>query len=346
VEAKELEIVRDGERVPATLVLPRRRQGRLPAWVALGGVSRMGRFHPQLVRFANALATTGAAVLVPEVPEWRRLRVTPRVTAPTIRGCLDALRDRSEARPGKIGLVGFSFGAPQVAIAASREDLAEHVAGIVLFGGYCSLESTVTCQLTGHHEWMGERHQLSPDPYGRWVVASNHLTDVPGYEDATDVAMALHHLAAAASDQRISAWMPHHDAMIEGLRSSLPKCRRPLFDCFATPTHAPRPAVEGCDDLARRLAAACRRVEPLLEPQHALADVAVPTRLIHGRGDRLIPFTEGYRMMARLPHGMGHDLTVTSLFAHSADESCGSLPTLVRENVALFGAIRGLINTV
>ena len=50
-------------------------------------------------------------------------------------------------------------------------------------------------------------------------------------------------------------------------------------------------------------------------------------------------------MMARLPNGMA-DLTVTSLFAHSADESCGSVSTLVRENFALFGAIRGLINTV
>ena len=65
----ETEIERDGKVIPATLVLPIRSRGPLPGWIALGGVSRLGRFHPQLMRFANALASSGAAVLVPEIPE-------------------------------------------------------------------------------------------------------------------------------------------------------------------------------------------------------------------------------------------------------------------------------------
>ena len=292
VELIETEMQRSGETMGATLVLPSRRRGPLPAWIALGGVSRMGRFHPQLVRFASALASSGAAVLVPAIPEWRNLRLAPGITAPTIRGGIDLLRQRPEVAASKVGLIGFSFGAPQAAIASARPELTDDIAGVVLFGGYLDLERTLCCLLTGEHEWQGVDYSLSPDPYGRWVVASNHLTDIPGCEDATDVAEALRRLAAVGSEQRISAWEPHHDCMIEELRGDLAKRHRPLYDFFASPTTVARPPRDDCEEMAKRLAEACRRADPLLDPADELRRVTVPTRLIHGRGDRLIPFTE------------------------------------------------------
>lgn len=307
----------------------------------------MGRHHPQLVRFSRALASSGAAVVVPEIPEWRRLSVVPDVAAPTIRGCLDLLRTRREVRGGKCGLIGFSFGGPQVAIAATEEDVAKRVAGIVLFGGYCCLERTLVCQLTGDHEWEGTDYSLAPDPYGGWIVGSNHLTDVPGFEDATDVAEALLRLANAASGQRISAWEPHHDTMIRQLRDALPARRKRLFDLFATPSGVVRPDGEERLDIARKLAEACRRVAPLLEPARELARVGVPTRLIHGRGDRLIPFTEGLRLKAGLPREAQNGLSVTGLFSHSKDHAPPTaMLNRAREGLRMFGTVRGMINTV
>ena len=346
VVVEDTEFDREGVPIAATLVLPRRRAGRLPGWIALGGVSRMGRAHPQLIRFARALASSGAAVLLPEIPEWRRLLIRPDVAAPTIRGCVEVLGNRPEVRPGKFGLIGFSFGAPQVAIAAARPELADTVAGSVLFGGYCSLERTLMCQLTGDHEWEDVEYTLSPDPYGRWVVASNHLTDVQGCEDAVDVAAALHQLAAATSDNRISAWDPRHDRMIRELRSSLPTRRKGLFDLFATATTDRPPEYENRLEMARSLAEACRRVAPLLDPAPQLAGVNLPTRLIHGLGDRLIPFTECHRLSEGLPAAVRKGVTVTGLFNHSADRCPQGLSNQVREQIAMFSAIRGLINTV
>jgi pimeloyl-ACP methyl ester carboxylesterase len=346
VEESETWIERDGETIEATLVLPARRVGRLPAWVALGGVSRMGRRHPQLVRFTRALASTGAAVLVPEVPEWRRLRVDPRVAAPTLRASIARLRTCPEVAPDRVALIGFSFGAPQVALASVSDDLADQVAGIVLFGSYCCLDRTVACQFTGLHEWNGTEYQLSPDPYGRWVLGSNHLTQVPGHEDAHDVAEALHQLARAASEQRVSAWDPHHDPMIGQLRATLPSSRRRLFDLFATRSGAARPDQEELGAMASKLADACRRLEPLMDPTDGVGRVGLPTRLIHGRGDRLIPFTEGMRLMAHLSPDAGKALTVTGLIDHSADRTPASAFKRARESVALFESIRGLINTV
>lgn len=346
VRIHDTEFVRDGVVLPATLILPARPSGPVPGWIALGGISRMGRFHPQLVRFANSLASSGAAVLIPEIPEWRNLQVSPRVAAPTIRGAIDVLANHPSVRPGKVGLIGFSFGAPQVAISAARQELAEHVGGIVLFGGYCSLERTVNCLFTGEHEWEGIAYQLNPDAYGRWVLGFNHLTSVPGCEDAGDVAAALYSLASAASTDRVSAWEPYHDAMIKELRLSLPFSRRALFDVFATPTTGERPERDECLEMAAGLTAACRRAEPMLDPGRELATVTLPTQLIHGRGDRLIPFTEGMRLMEALPEAARQSLTVTGLFGHSADRSPLALGDRMRERATFFGTLRELINTV
>jgi pimeloyl-ACP methyl ester carboxylesterase len=306
----------------------------------------MGRHHPQLVRFARALASSGAAVLVPEIPEWRRLELSPGAVAPTLRGCIDRLRSCSHVSRSPLGLIGFSFGAPQVAIAAARGDLGDEVGGIVLFGGYCSLERTMTCQLTGRHEWDGLEHQIRPDPFGGWVVASNYLTQVPGFEDAHEVAAALHELASAASGQRIPAWDARHDPLIEKLRDRLPQRHRPLLDLFATPS-GKRPAeLEESRRMAIMLAEACRRMEPLLDPADELTRVDLPTQLIHGRGDRLIPFTEGLRLHRSLPQRARRGVTVTRLFNHTADAAPAGILRRTREKLEMFGAIRAMLNTV
>lgn len=346
VSTFEIEIDRCGASIPATLVMPRETRAPLPAWIALGGVSCMGRHHPQLVRFAGALASSGAAVLVPEIPEWRRLEMAPAAVAPTLRGSIDHLRSRTDIAPGPLGLIGFSFGAPQVAISASRDDLGEDIGGIVLFGSYCSLEKTMTCQLTGEHEWDGVDYQLSPDPFGGWVVGSNHLTGVPGHEDASEVAVALNRLANAASGRRISAWDPRHDALIRELRQNLPRQHQRLFDLFATPSTDALPEPDERRRLAVLLAETCRRVNPLLDPATALAGVTLPTRLIHGRGDRLIPFTEGLRLQESLPSQVRKGLTITGMFHHSADTAPARLTTRALETLKLLRAIHGMIHAV
>jgi hypothetical protein len=190
VERTEVTIQRGGKEIPATVVRPRAATRRLPAWIAIGGVSLMGRFHPQLVRFTEALASTGACVLVPEFPEWRRLSVNPRITLPTVRASVDYLNRRTDVIPECYGVIGFSFGPTGAVLTASDDEVVDHIGGAVVFGGYSCLRRTLACMLTGEHDWRERRHQLQPDPYGRWVVASNYLTQVPGYEDATDVAEA------------------------------------------------------------------------------------------------------------------------------------------------------------
>lgn len=344
VSRHEIEIDRNGTTLPATFIVPDRHSGPLPGWVMLGGLTRMGRHHPQLVRFADAAAASGIAVIVPEIPEWRDLRLSPGVTLPTIEASVRALDSRPEVARGRYALSGVSFGAPQAAIAASSASLRGRIAEVVCFGGYCDLERTLRCQLTGKHEWEGVTYELDPDPYGRWVLGANYLTNTPGCEDAADVALALRSLALASTGQRIPAWDPRHDPLKVELRAGLAAERRALFDLFVSLSGEPLRGGEASERLAVDLTTACRRAEPLLDPTPELSRMRVPMHLFHGRGDRLVPFTESLRFKAGLPSDLPACVTVTELFAHSAYSKPQGLSDRMREVAVFFLAMRRVLS--
>jgi pimeloyl-ACP methyl ester carboxylesterase len=343
VAIQDIEVERDGETLPATFATPSSHRGRLPGWIVLGGVTSMGRFHPQLSRFARALAASGAGVVVPEMPEWRDLRLAPRITVPTVRAAVRALDARPEVAHGAYGLIGFSFGAPQAVIASRAPDLTDRIAAVVSFGGYCDLHRTLRCQLTGLHEWRGVIERVDPDPYGRWVVASNYLTGVAGCEDAADVGGALRQLALASTQRRVPAWDSVHDPLKVELRAALPSERQPLFDLFAPPAGTTLPVSERSERMAVDLAAAARRSEPLLDPATELERTSVPVHLVHGRGDRLVPYTESLRLRDRLPAGLPADVTITGLFAHSADHRPAAIADRVREGIVYLRVLRQVL---
>ncbi len=329
---------RDGTIVPATLLRPRAPASPLPGWVVMHGITRAGRGHAQLVRFARAIASTGAVVIIPEVPEWRRLDLAPHLTAPTIRSAIDALRKTPDVHEGPFGLVGFSFGAPHTVAAAGDPRLRADIAGAVSFGGYCDLGRTIHFMMTGQHEHDGHEISLRPDPYGRWIVAANYLTDAAGYEDAVDVADALRRLAALAGDTGAPAWSPQYDRakvkMAEGLA---PDCRE-LFDLIAPPSNREPDAERGAE-IAALLAEGGKRVQPQMDPAQSLSKVACPVHILHGRFDHLIPFSEGLRLREALPPQTNAHATVTRLFGHSAQDPFPSPLQALREVPLLFTAL-------
>jgi len=346
VRTWDIVLDRDGVPVPATLVMPASAQAPVPAWVVLHGITRPGREHRQLVRFTHAVAEGGAAVLVPEVPEWRELDLAPRVTVPSILACLEALDGLPHlVAPRRVGLVGFSFGAPQVLRASVHPALRGRLAGVVGFGGYFDLERTLVFQFTGRHEWKGERHALRPDPYGRWIAGANYLTSVPGYADAGEVASGLRRLAAAAGDLGVVAWDARFDADKEAIRRTISPPRRPLFDLFAPASDRDPDPVAG-EEMAHQLAAAARRAEPTIEPGPILGDLEGPVHLMHGRHDRLIPFSEMLRLVEALPEGVLANAVVTRLFAHSSRDPLPGWREGAREVTAFLKALSGLLGVV
>ena len=111
-----------------------------------------------------------------------------------------------------------------------------------------------------------------------------------------------------------------HHCIVAGLEALTPDMRE-LFDLFA-----PLTELEPVDDseLVRtwvaRLLEAAHRTDPLTEPVPLLGDLRQPVHLLHGRTDRLIPFTESLRLGEHLAKLGDAHTTVTRLFAHSSED--------------------------
>ena len=315
---EEVTLDRDGTPIPATIVRPRSMPPPLPSWVVLHGITRPGRAHAQLVRFTRSIASAGMATIVPEVPEWRELSLAPHLTVPTIAAAVRGIRDQGLVRSDRLGLVGFSFGAPHAVASLEHPRIRDDIGGACGFGGYGSIESTIRFMMTGHHAWEGEEHWIRPDPYGRWIVAANYLTAVPGHRGARDVAEALRVLARHAGDVGAPSWDPIYDPTIRMLRAGVARERRALFDLFAPESHHDVPSGP-TEQMAEALSEAGRGAEPQIDPRDVLGRVEAEVHLLHGRNDHLIPFTESYRMAEALGKADTR-LTITRLFGHSDQE--------------------------
>jgi dienelactone hydrolase len=308
-------------------------------------VTRKGRAHEQLARFTRTIVSTGAVAIVPEVPEWRDFRLAPRLAVPTVKAAIRGLRESGLVRDAPVGLIGFSFGAPHAIAATAHTDVRGDVAGSVAFGGYCSLASTVRFLMTGEHEWRGRTHRLAPDAYGRWIVAANYLTVVPGNEHAARVPAALRALCAEAGDHGLPATHPRLDVLRSELRARLPEEQRGLFDLFAPPG-AGLPERSAAAAVAEEIAAAAQRNEPDAEPSRALGGVDLPVHILHGRHDNLIPCSEGLRLAGCLPPGARPRVTITRLFGHSGQGSTRSVARTLGELPVFLAALRGLLRLV
>lgn len=334
VREEEVVFTVGGEPREATLYLPPG-GGPGPGWVVLHGLTVPGRRHASLLRFTRALAASGATVFVPDVPPWRALRIDTRAAGETIAAAVHHLAGRSEARPGGVGVAGFSFGATQALMAAADPSLHGDLRAVVAFGGYCDLPRMVRALFTGEHEWKGTTETLDPDPYGRWIIVGNYATQVPGYEGVGEVAREALALALEAGRVGKYAGWAEYDRLKAEIRERLSPGGREIWDVIAPPAGHP-PDVERARRLADDFAAAALSMDPGLDPQPRLSGVRARVVLAHGHEDRLIPYTESLRLYEQLAPHTDASVTITRLFAHSTHGSAGGTLHYAREGVRFF----------
>lgn len=316
----------------------------LPGWLLLHGAAIQGPDHPALVRLATALASSGAVAMIPEVAEWSRLDLDPAPADPVVKRAAKYMAEDPATAPGGVVLAGFSFGCSQALRLAAELGTTGLLRGVVGFGGYCDLLAAVRFGLTGVYHHDGEPRRAEPDPYGRWVLAANYLHRTPGCEDAQEASAALRTLAREAGERGVMAWEPFYDAMKSELSAKLSPTNRELFRLFAPPAGV-APDHEAAERIAPLIAATALRVHPQLElPPGLDATPLPPVRLVHGRDDPLVPFTETLALERRLRTAASNlDLktTVTSLFGHARETA----PWLSRpvESVRFLTALRDLL---
>lgn len=293
-------------------------RGSYPGWILLHGITVPGRAHPALRRFARALASSGGVVLVPEIDAWRELRVDPEAADRGIAAAAAHLRRAPGVDEGGASLVGFSFGATQALVTASRPELREEIRGVVSFGGYCDPIATFSYAFTGEHEWKGIRSNLAPDPYGRWIVTANYITDLPEFADMHRLASGAHRLAAEAGRSGLYAGDPALDSLKTSIRAGLSGAEREVWDLIA-PDAGAVPPPEATRPLGNRIAHAALARHPALDPRPVLPALRHSTVLAHGYYDQLIPYTETLQLHEHLSPYCPSHLSISRFFAHSRE---------------------------
>jgi pimeloyl-ACP methyl ester carboxylesterase len=324
LQESEVEIPTPLGPIPATLLIPKGVTSPLPGWVTLHGITRPGRKHPTLVRFVRALANSGAMVMVPEIPQWREMHLAPLEASQIVKAAILALAEREETAAHRLGAMGFSFGSPVILMAGADPELIPHLRVVAGFGGYADMERTTRFLFRGDHDWGGDRYDIDPDPYGRWVVVGNFLSRVPGYEEFGDVAHALLELARVAGDTKVPSWEFHFENMRPHLEKDIDSSRWQLFRELAL-AHGVRAPEELAQKLAPALAEAALELSSLYDVPRHMNDIRVPVRLIHGRGDRLIPFTETLRLAESFHEDTPKRVYLTGLFGHSQRDQGNAL---------------------
>jgi pimeloyl-ACP methyl ester carboxylesterase len=183
--------------------------------------------------------------------------------------------------------------------------------------------------ITGQHEGRGRQYRYTPDPYGRWIVGAQMLPTIEDdaygtREQRQRAADALHQLAVTAGQNGALAREPVYDHLIGQLRRTVPSTALPAWDLLVSMSAnlVPNPAAGLA--LADALAEAALNAEPLLNPADRLGRLRVPVVLLHGRQDRLVPFTESLRLADMLPAVVPRRVTITRLLGHAKMQDAGT----------------------
>ncbi len=257
--------------------------------VLVHGLSRAGRRHPELVRFARLLAQHDRLVLVPEFDGLVAFRLG-RNEIEEIKAAVRYLTTLTDS----LGIIGFSFGAGPALLAAA--DL-PGVRLVGSFGGYADLRHVVAYITTGVHTYRGERHVQRQEEYNRWKL----LAVLVGFvEDDHD----MRRLAAVAERKLAD---PGGDT-----KADLGAHGRAVLDLVTNRREDLVPA------LLAGLPMSARQALDRLSPLRVIDRVSGRLLIAHGMADDSIPFTESLRL-ADAAGGRAH-LAILRTFHHTGTE--------------------------
>ena len=250
------------------------------AMVLVPGAAVLGRDEPRLQALARTFARAGFVVLVPELPEVRRLALS-RADADRVASALRQLHTWQPAQP--LGVAAVSYAVAPAIIAALEADLAPQVVFVVGIGGYRDAEAAIRFVTTGTFRPLGDSREfhIEPNPYGRWAF----LLANAGRLDSPLDAELLGKIARRRFSDRT--------ADVGRLAAELgPQGRAVLA------------LVENRDpDSVGRLIAALpdkvqREIDGLNLALYDLSKLGGRLILVHGRGDPIVPYSESQGLAA------------------------------------------------
>jgi pimeloyl-ACP methyl ester carboxylesterase len=270
--------------------------------VLIHGVNETGKDDPRIIWVADLLARAGFMVLVPDFTGFKSLTLRASDIDEIVASArfLDArLPGR---RPDKVGLVAFSYGAGPAVAAAAEPAARDRLRFVVSFGGYYDLANVITFVTTGRYEYRGERGQLAPNPYNRWIFLKYNL-DLLG--DPADRALLVEIARHKAERPPVEA---------APLAAKLTPEGKALYALMANRDPARVPALlrQVHPDVAAQIAR--------LSPARVVRDVRAHLFIAHSNPDEFIPFTESLRLAEAAPDPARVHLVLLGGFRHVRPE--------------------------
>lgn len=271
--------------------------GRASGVVLLHGVHPRGIDEPHLRSFARDLAATGLDVLTPELPELLDNRVEPS-TVDDIAACAQR---HARSTGDKVGVWGVSFAGGLALLAATRPDAGRTLSHVVAIGAHHDL-ARVARYYAGLDVRApdGSRPTVRPHPYGARVILLAHAASIFSPEGLPGARRALRSYLAGRREAA------HREA------ARLDPATRALVEMLLDDRHR--------DDVGRLLARAAEEHAAELarvSPVKQLRGLRVPTYLLHGTDDPVIPSLETMHLQREIPAAFLRLALVTPVLRHT-----------------------------
>jgi len=292
-----------GRTIVATLYRPPRAAlgagaGNGAGVILVHGVNETGKDDERIVWLADLLARSGFTVLTPDFLGFKTLTIRTSDVEELV-ASIQYLTGRSgDVGPGRVGLIGFSYGAGPTVIAASDPRVRDHVQFVVSFGGYYDLLNVVTFVTTGHYEFRDVRGWTVPNEYTRWIFLRYNLELIPSQRDR-DILKEI--AEAKARNPAVEA---------SPLAATLGPEGRAAYDLLVN--RQP----ERVADLVRALDPRVREQIQFLSPSRVIQDLRARLFVVHSDPDDFMPKTESLRLAAALEARGNVHLALLRVFNH------------------------------
>lgn len=247
--------------------------------VLVHGLSRYGQAHPFFQGMGRALARAGFVVLAPDFPSLRAFRLTESDVALAV----EAVRRLERETRGRLGILGFSFGAGPALLAAAEPALRGRVALVGSFGGYWDLSHVIVFITTGWYEEDGQWRRADPEEYNRWKL----LAALAPYVTAREERRRL--------DRLVELKLADPGADVSREASRLGGDGRLLLALVENRE------LEQVAGLMAALPPTIKGRFHRLSPASRIGEVQARLLVAHGAADNSIPYTESVRLARSAP---------------------------------------------
>jgi len=272
----------DGRRYLADIYLPG--EPAKAALLMVPGAAEKGKNDPRLVSFAKSLARARFAVLVPDLPDLKKLQVNSG-NIEEIKDLFSWLSQRSNLAPeGRAGIFAFSYSAGPGLVAALDPETGPKIKFFFAVGPYYSLDDVLTFFTTGYYEKDGELLHRKPNAYGKWIFVLSNVDRLSSRRDRE--------LLRAMAERKKNAL----EAPLDDLAAQLGAEGRRVYR-FVT-NQDPAMVTELKKDLPPSILTDLKRLDLANKD---LSKLHCDLIIVHGFDDDIIPYTQSIALAEAVP---------------------------------------------